>query len=153
VVDAKDIYWTAGFIEGEGYFCTWNSGASAVVVSQVQREPLERLQAMYGGSLARYQQLSNPRANAFYRWTLMGPDARGLMMTIYSLMSPKRKRQIEKVLKVWRSHKPKAEYRTHCPRGHAYEGANLMIHSATGGRVCRECANGLRTGKYRRLEI
>ena len=33
---------------------------------------------------------------------------------------------------------------THCPRGHAYEGYNLMV-SKTGGRKCRACHNLLRS--------
>lgn len=38
--------------------------------------------------------------------------------------------------------------RTHCPRGHAYEGANVLVR-ADGSRACRACARLLRQAKSR----
>jgi hypothetical protein len=147
MVDIKDIYWVAGFIEGEGSF-TQRGYTQFVIVAQVQREPLERLRRFFGGKIFftdRYRE-SHPNWQPVYRWYVSNAAARGVMMTIYPLMSPRRQVQIRKVLDLWRSRLRRPQYRTHCPRGHAYEGKNLMINKSTGGRYCRTCANGLRYG-------
>jgi hypothetical protein len=31
---------------------------------------------------------------------------------------------------------------THCPQGHAYDGANLQLNATTGYRECRQCRRG-----------
>lgn len=148
MLDIKEIYWAAGFLEGEGSFATRGPYGNYVVAVQVQCEPLNRLRRMFGGKIFysdRYRK-SHPKWKPVYRWYVSNAAARGVMMTIYSLMSPRRKVQINKVLDLWRSHQRRPEYRTHCPRGHAYEGDNLMVNKHTGGRYCRTCANGLRYG-------
>lgn len=40
--------------------------------------------------------------------------------------------------------------KTHCPRGHPYEGDNLSINKHTGGRVCRACYRQRLNAKYRK---
>lgn len=113
-MDIKDLYWAVGFLEGEGNFnyqaksymmksgklC--NKGAKypkfAVKASQVQREPLERLQKLFNGSIYGPINKKHPNQNPQYAWQVTGPRARGVMMTVYSLMSPKRKGQIKYAL-------------------------------------------------------
>ena len=56
-ISREELAWAAGFVEGEGSFSCGNpsSGKShgylRIDVSQVDRVPLERLQAMFGGSI------------------------------------------------------------------------------------------------------
>lgn len=106
-----DVYWIAGFLEGEGSFSqggigSWSCG---VQCTQVQREPLERLQNFLGGGIVlrnrRDQRNIFKSVQPSYVWQISGSRARGLMMTIYSLMSPKRQEQIQKALgeKLWAS--------------------------------------------------
>src|SRR5258708_40224830 len=66
-----------------------------VQATQVQREPLERLQQMFGGSLNQY--------NGYHRWGLYGTQAAGVLMTLYTLMSPRRKGQIAAALEHWKT--------------------------------------------------
>lgn len=54
-----DIGWTAGFLEGEGCFGSTKLGNPTVRGTQNEREPLERLQALYGGSIMAFR----PRAD------------------------------------------------------------------------------------------
>jgi hypothetical protein len=68
------------------------------------------------------------------------------MMTIYGLMSPKRRVQINKALAPWKARKPPQWARTHCPRGHAYTPENTYLNRTTNGRQCKECR--LRWGYY-----
>jgi hypothetical protein len=96
----RDLYWTAGFIEGEGCFAGW----TGIRVSQVQREPLDRLVHLWGGTITLVPpQRNGLSAKAIHRWQLYGANARGLMMTLYTLMSPRRQEQISKVLNKWRT--------------------------------------------------
>ena len=101
-MNAKQLGWIAGFLEGEGYFGIGDGGRSGatVRVTQVQREPLERLQDLLGGSVK--PRLPKPPHSPAHVWTLCGKHAVGLMMTIYGMMSPRRKDKIKKVLDCWR---------------------------------------------------
>jgi hypothetical protein len=87
-----DLAWIAGFLEGEGSFQK-NYGSGEVSTSQVQKEPLERLQCFLGGSISNGRRTSRS-ALVSYAWVTSGPCARGIMMTLYDFMSPRRKEQI-----------------------------------------------------------
>ena len=91
-----DIAWTTGFLEGEGSFDSTGTTAR-VSAGQVQKEPLERLLAFFGGSL-RPRKSKVPTQKDQWIWTVCGARARGVMMTLYSLMSPRRQEQISKAL-------------------------------------------------------
>jgi len=45
------LHWTAGFLEGEGTFAY--SSSLRISAAQVQLQPLQRLQALFGGSIKR----------------------------------------------------------------------------------------------------
>lgn len=96
----RDLAWAAGFLEGEGTFL--KAGRThTVAVHQVNIEPLERLQQLFGGSISLLRKkLKNPKHNDIYYWQTFGARARGVMMTLYSLLSQKRKAQIRKALGV-----------------------------------------------------
>lgn len=97
----RDLSWVAGFVEGEGSFDK-SGGTSRVSVSQVNREPIDRLLSLFGGAAKLYA----PRKTAIHRsqpnhtwcWYASGSRARGIMMTLYVLMSAKRQGQIRKAL-------------------------------------------------------
>lgn len=94
----RDLGWIAGFIEGEG---TFNSRHAAYVGAvQVQREPLERLQRLCGGQIyaMRPSPKCNGRAQPSFGWRVCGARARGVMLTIFLLMSPRRKTQISRAM-------------------------------------------------------
>jgi hypothetical protein len=103
----RDIYWAAGYFEGEG--CVRISGGKKVSnqtevmnVSSTDKEPIVKLLHMFGGNMY------GPRANglrkdglpkkSFYRWGVSGARARGVMQTLYALLSPRRQEQIKKTL-------------------------------------------------------
>ena len=92
---SKDIYWAAGFLEGEGSFRL--ARGTVITAPQVQREPLDRLQKMFGGTIA-FRKRENPKHSDIHIWSVCGSRARGVMMTLYSIMSPRRQEQIRKSL-------------------------------------------------------
>jgi hypothetical protein len=98
IPDSADLHWAAGFVEGEGSF-RGTKNTEMVEVSQVQLWPLEKLQQMFGGSIKKKS--GNGKRQDFFLWRIWGARARGLQMTLYSLMSPRRQKQIQEVLKKW----------------------------------------------------
>ena len=140
----RDIFWTAGFLEGEGcfrYSSQGTGGTITVSASQVQKEPLERLIALYGGSIYTKRE-AGLNWQKCSQWTLTGPKAAGLMMTIFSILSPRRKGQVIESLTEWKKHKPQNKFKLVCPKGHPYNVENTRIYknpSGITGRYCRQC--------------
>ena len=132
----RDLYWTAGFLEGDGSFLFGKHEQLQVTAAQVQKWPLERLQRLYGGSISGHQP-ENPKWSFVYRWILTGPTAAGLMMTLYSLMSEHRRGQIKQALAGWKTKPVSNGMKPACPQGHAYTEENTRLYR--GSRRCRSC--------------
>ena len=92
-VRTSDIGWVAGFLEGEGSF----QRQSVVSAVQVNREPLERLEQLLGGRI--WLRKTHGARQPTYQWNVSGPRARGVMLTIFSLMSAKRQRQVHRAMR------------------------------------------------------
>lgn len=90
-----DIRQAAGFLEGEGNFHA-NKNSTTIRASQINKEPLEKLQAWFGGSIIRKTDSYHP--NGIWVWAASGARSRGIMMTIYKFMSLRRKAQIRSAL-------------------------------------------------------
>jgi hypothetical protein len=136
-VDTKDIYWAAGFLEGEGTFQNPVGAGFRIAAPQVQREPLDRLQRMFGGGIGLYGRQKRLNHSDCHTWHISGRAAAAVAMTLYVLMSPKRKAQIEGALKRWRGQKFFRNRDSHyCGRGH-----DLRLTGAVraNGR-CNKCA-------------
>lgn len=103
MVKRDDIMWAAGFLEGEGCFQS-SRNTALITATQVQESPLLKLDSVFGGKI-RYFSRRNPSGYVtnYYRWELYGAAAVGMMMTLFSLMSPKRKTAIDKVIRRWRN--------------------------------------------------
>lgn len=79
-----DIAWAAGIFEGEGT-CGDLHQAS---VTQKDTWLLHRFKALFGG------RVHMEYSNGCSRWVATGPRARGFLMTVFFLLSPKRKLQV-----------------------------------------------------------
>jgi hypothetical protein len=143
-VRTHDLFWAAGFMEGEGSFQNQRNNISLSAV-QVQREPLERLHSLFGGTICACKKRGE-KCSDFFKWQVTGTPAAGLAMTLFSLMSPRRKDQIEAALTKWR-HAPLANgKRTVCARGHTFDDANTY-RTPKGYRACRACRNVARDSR------
>ena len=104
----QDIAWAAGFLEGEG--CFGRTGGKCrgsgerINVGQRSMEPLERLLALFGGSIRWQHQVTRNLIKQdglsphMPYWGVYGSRARGVMMTVYPFMSNRRKEAIRKAL-------------------------------------------------------
>jgi len=97
-VTTRDLEWAAGFLEGEGHFRGANKGegTTRIAVSQVNKEPIDRLVALFGGR-ATFIVRKAPN-QPVWDWRVSGARARGISMTLYPLMSTLRKQQIKGAL-------------------------------------------------------
>lgn len=91
----RDLGWLAGFMEGEGSFARvgLGYGSERVQVPQCNPEPLHRMVRLLGGSIRLFYKGDGRRSDA-HVWYATGARARGIMQTIYPLMTAKRQAQI-----------------------------------------------------------
>ena len=93
----QDIYWAAGFCEGEATFYHKKGSGEVHINQKNSLEPLQKMLSLFGGNI--YKIHSRAKGGYYFDiWGIVGSRARGFMMTIFPLMSPKRKNQIKKVL-------------------------------------------------------
>lgn len=90
----RDLEWAAGFLEGEGSFSP-SARSHRVAASQNTREPLERLQRLFGGSIC-----ANTTTNNVLVWQTYGSRARGVAFTLYPLLSMRRQAQINRFARI-----------------------------------------------------
>lgn len=129
-LEMTDLYWAAGFMEGEASF------SRTVQVYQVQKEPLERIQRIFGAGKISWR----AHKKGIWAWYCNTRESAAIAMTIYTIMSPRRKQQIEVMLERWKSARvPSTKERPVCNKGHRVEGDNLLVFR--GARRCRQCFN------------
>lgn len=90
-----ELAWAAGFLEGDGWF----QPQPRVGATQVEWDPIARLVSMFGGAVT-HKKPRTATQNHYLEWSVYGARARGVMMTLYPFMSPKRKAQIRASLPV-----------------------------------------------------
>lgn len=135
MIQSNDLEWAAGFLEAEGCFHFSKSKHLNISAGQLQKEPLERLQQMFGGGIYQYES-KRQGEKPLYRWAAVHADGAALSMTLFALLSPKRQAEITKALEQWKAIIPQ-KYRTHCSYGHPFSGDNLYLYH--GKRYCKEC--------------
>jgi hypothetical protein len=141
-VSTSALCWAAGFIEGEGsvYF---DKRVVTLRVPQTQREPLDRLVGILGGSIY-FRARAKPHHKDQHVFRLNGRYAVGAVMTLYVLMSPGRQEQIRRALAAWRVAPSKK--RPACQRGHLYVVGSFYVYPVKTRRgigehrMCKQCA-------------
>lgn len=94
MISDVDAAWAAGFYEGEG--CASINRPRGVphlriTITQVNREPLERLLALFGGCITR-----KSKEQECWLWQASGRRAELFAETIWRWLSDRRRAQIEK---------------------------------------------------------
>lgn len=89
----NELHWAAGFIEGDGTF----NKQQRVQATQNSEEPLQHLEEIFGGKTYRCRGERSRRDH--FKWDLRGDQAVEVMLTLYPLMSRKRRNQINEALR------------------------------------------------------
>jgi hypothetical protein len=89
----RDIAWAAGIIEGEASIVD----ANELRVVQKDRWLCDRLRALFGGYVteAAHKARWNIPAGKYWVWNISGARVRGLSLSIYSFLPPRRKAQLK----------------------------------------------------------
>lgn len=151
MITIKEIYWAAGFLEGEGCFNS-HHGTLQITAGQVQKEPLDRLEKMFKGHLYLGKKPKNDKANRCWVWDIHAKKAASVSMTLYSLMSPKRREQIRIAIKSWKRPGRYIWNPNFCPKGHKKTKHNWVL-KRKGEHKCLPCErerNRLNNPKRRR---
>ena len=143
-MEVKDLYWAAGFLEGEGYFSRGGSRKTSPVVtaSQVTLEPLIHMVKIFGGKINGPYKSQHSRGQPFFRWNAGASLAVGVMMTLYCLLSEKRQKAIRYGLEGWRSGPSGSRNWAamgRCRNGHELKGENYPTDARSGKKRCRRC--------------
>ena len=96
-----DLAWAAGFMEGEGTFDAnpvKGRRYARATAYQNNIEPLRKMQALFGGSIWGFK-ARRPLATAIgHTWQVHGARARGVMLTLWTFLSAKRRGQVRMAL-------------------------------------------------------
>ena len=91
MINIGDIKWATGFLEGEGSFRLTQCNSPVVSVNQVQKWPLKKINSIFPGRIIPVKGDGKNKQNS-WMWYLKAKDSIQLMMTIFILISPKRKK-------------------------------------------------------------
>jgi hypothetical protein len=151
-----DIAWAAGFLEGEGTFRPSGPATPMVRASQVQLEPLERLHRLFGGRVYQKAHDGNPKHNPVHEWYVCSRRAIEVCETIYVLMSPRRRDQIDINLAIWKRAKHIRLFMSDtCVNGHELtpENTRLLKHKnrVYAHKSCRICRRSYLASRRHKL--
>ena len=96
-----DLAWAAGFLEGEGSFTSNLSKAKwyqRIQGYQNNIEPLKRMQALFGGTIWAFPKKREQATQVGHVWQVNGARARGVMFTLFTFLSAKRRQQVRVAL-------------------------------------------------------
>lgn len=150
MMQAKDVFWLAGIMEGEGCFHVRKSGGISAQLVMTDKDVVERFASVCGvGTFSKPRVLKSGKTA--YRWSVTNQaDAAGLMMTLLPVMGSRRAQKIRECLAHWRGTPLRASLREFCKSGHPLSGDNMNIvkNGDYLKRNCKQCARD-RQQKYR----
>ena len=98
----KDIAWLAGLLEGEGNFISDPKGSLARIKLEMKdRDIVDRAAGLLGAKSVNSSKKKNPRHNTTYVCYVCGKQAAGWMLTLYSFLGKRRRRQVKRVILDW----------------------------------------------------
>lgn len=136
-----EVAWAAGIFEGEGTAMRHSSGnGGRVAVGMTDKDVLEHFNRIFPSPSGVKMERRPPGIKDLYRWERgRGEDVREFYEYVFGFLGERRKGQALLVLVSIdeRSERRGPPRRTHCKRGHALTGENLVVDS--NGRRCGRC--------------
>jgi hypothetical protein len=141
-----DIAWAAGLFEGEGCLNVFRKRPGAKVQVQARlgmtdRDVVERFQAVIGFGKIHVHRPGTNGHKPVPTWCVY--EAEKVVEFIELVLPFLGSRRYAKALEVREAAltvRPHNEKKTHCPKGHGFEGDNLVLEPIRGGRyVARRC--------------
>jgi len=141
--EREQLAWAAGLFEGEGCFGAYHRQKQRTVIASLAMtdgDVVRRFAAVIGIGQARGPRQRRPNEQPMYEWSVQSaPD----VLKVISLLSPwlgeRRKAKSIEVAATAATIGPHHGLRTHCRRGHPYEGENLVLEPSRLGQIRRRC--------------
>lgn len=105
MITPRELEWAAAFLDGEGCFMGATPKVQksiCVVAVQADPELLYKLERLFGGYVRQQKKVLGLGKKLIWRWYIFGPRAAGIMMTLYPLLSTRRKAKIKDILSTWK---------------------------------------------------
>lgn len=136
-MELVDLGWAAGFYEGEGHLSkSTGNGGPLVSISQCNREPLEKIQSLFGGQIYGPKQVKGGNQDVFIWQLTKHSVSKHFMYSILPWLSSKKQ---EDALNKIEYYVNKLEIRkAYCGNGHYRTEENTRIRK-NGARDCRLC--------------
>jgi hypothetical protein len=146
--EREQLAWAAGLFEGEGCFGTYRRKAQRIVLASLAMtdgDVVRRFVAIVGVGEVHGPRQRREGEQPLYEWAVKAaPD----VLKVIELLSPwlgvRRAAKALEVAAVAATIGPHNGLRTHCRRGHLYEGENLVMETRKDGgpaRRCKACRN------------
>ena len=143
---SADIYWLAGWLEGEGTFGIKKNGSPYINSGCKDKDIVERFASITGNHTSVYL-----HSGGIWYYQLGGARAIQWMMTLYPLMGERRKLKIKYCIDCWKSKQEYTPKRNRigdkCKKGHIIIKDNIQIrYDAEGFKLytCKICSIGNR---------
>jgi len=148
----RNAEWLAGFLDGEGCFYM-NRSTARVQIAQKDPWPLLKVQQMIGGRF--YSVKGSIPGRRYHALFLTGRRAIAVMMTVYSLMSPRRQAKIAEIIGTYRGilTRGKCNLKTHCKHGHPLNPETTFLRADGTGRECLACSTMHKANWYERNKL
>jgi len=101
-LNLSKLYWIAGLLEGEGTFGIWKHNSPTIAITSTDRDVLYRVAAILGCNVRGPYNQTGLGSKDVYVCSLKGGSAIEWMMTLFPLMSYRRKEAIKEVILKWR---------------------------------------------------
>ncbi len=103
----KNLYWIAGLLEGEGCFGFYNN-CPTIQVNMTDKDVIDKAKIILDieNNNEVRKQIKDIKRKDIYCLNISGSIAIQWMMTLYSLMSLRRKNKIKEIINLWKNYKP-----------------------------------------------
>lgn len=109
MLNRYDLYWLAGWLEGEGSFHFSKQKMAGISAASTDYDVMQKvailMKCKLHGPYVEYSTASRDRSFYKPQWQIevSGPRAVGWIMTLYTLMGHRRRARIKDVLALWRA--------------------------------------------------
>ncbi len=137
----EQIAWAAGIFEGEGCIHFQSVNCVSLTIHMTDEDILRRFAEVVGaGSIHPVHAPSRSGSKPIFRWdTANSRDVRRILEYLVPWFGVRRGLRATAALERLKNNLGRGESRTHCLRGHGFDGTNLIV-MPDGRRRCRECA-------------
>jgi hypothetical protein len=138
-MEINKIYWLAGILDGEG--CFRFNGTPHIQLLMTDLDIVERVRSITGTISQIYSRDRSDNLKRQYHLHINGKKAIEWMMTLYPIMSVRRKEKIREVISQWKDMRNRISD-DFCSKGHKLVRGNVVIDGGTiRCRICRKLYN------------